>query len=557
MSTISLGLKARKSGSDLPPKRLVLAGFVAAGVAIAYSLTLPSTAFATNIQASLQAAATPASGTGLSAADLDHLLNVRFGPVNDAVTAQGSSAATQVNALLNAGDGTTSADGNLLTVNVPAVSGLNASVNAALAPIAAHLALLNGQNGQIAASVNGNVTKISPLLNLNSPGATITANVPINLDGAVGPALGSSTSSGAVTMNPANGTIVIDLSKLLSADPTNQSGTVDTLSPAVQALISADINNAAADLGANLVNSATDSVVAAPVSVNANLHVLTQPAATGTGSASTGDTTATGAVTTGALGGLLGGLGNVVNGAVGTVANTVDGALNAVSNLLPSLLTTLSLNLGGTVGQTVGGTAPATGSVSLLGQPAPFNAGGISNGVGNAIINNIVGPIGTGSSSAGSGTGTATGCPAGDTLDVCLNANTNLGGLLNGNGSGLLNGNLLGGNGLLGTGLLEGNGLLNGTGSPWLTVNGLLSSNGNLLGTDGTGLGVSVNANTGSGTGTGGGSNLLNVNVGSGANGSASGSTGQGNLLTVNGNSVIGNPLNGNLLNGNLLNIGG
>ncbi|MEJ1229663.1 MAG: hypothetical protein WDM88_01990 [Galbitalea sp.] len=55
----------------------------------------------------------------------------------------------------------------------------------------------------------------------------------------------------------------------------------------------------------------------------------------------------------------------------------MDGVLCSLpTQLLPALLTSLGLDVNGTVGQFVEGSAPApTGSVTVLGSPAPLNGG--------------------------------------------------------------------------------------------------------------------------------------------------------------------------------------
>ncbi|MEJ1229664.1 MAG: choice-of-anchor G family protein [Galbitalea sp.] len=198
----------------------------------------------------------------------------------------GQHGRQQVAAMLTAGSGQLSPDGTALTLDVPAVANIDGSVAAALAPISSGMGDLGGSDGQLAQSVNGNVVRISPLLSLTGPNATVSATAPIDLAAAVAPQLDGTNGAGAVTLDPQSGTITIDLSKLLGSETTGDQ-TVPTLSPTDIAEIEADINAASASMGDNVVNTATNSVENTPVNVDANVKLLTTPTVSGDGSSCT------------------------------------------------------------------------------------------------------------------------------------------------------------------------------------------------------------------------------------------------------------------------------
>jgi hypothetical protein len=560
-----VGQPARHTSAVTNKAVLISATAIAAAslVAVAYTLAAPPQASAK--AASFVTTNSPSGLVRLSAAGLDSLLNARFSPIHAAVAQQGDSAAQQVLVMLGNGSGQLSNDGNILTLNVPAIGNIDGSVAAALSPISAQMGNLSGSNGEVAHSVNGSVLGISPLLNLTGPHASVSASVPIDLDAAVTPDLAGTTQQGVVSIDPGAGTVAIDLSKLL-AD--NGDGS-QALSPTATAEISADINAAAANLGDNLVSSATGSVESTPVNVNAKVSLLSTPTSSGTCDTSTsGETSTTG-------GGLLGGaLGNTLNGLLGsTVGGTVGGTVNGLlcslpTNLLGGLLTSLGLNLNGNVGQIIEGTAPpASGSVTVLGSPASFNGGAITGGVANTLVTNFGGSIGTG----GGGSGTSgDGSNSGTGFGLSIDANVGDGGLG------------LGGLGLGGLGLGD-------TGTGGLNLGGLLGSNGttgitpgilqSLLANGGSNnlpLGISASVGTGSaagstGTGSSSGSYLLNIHAGTnglnGLNGSvtvggstpttgSTGSTGTHSGL-LGGLLRIGTPSSGGTSSGNgILNLG-
>ena len=544
-------------------------------VAVAYTFAAPPQGPAK--PASFVTASSSSGPVRLTAAGLDSLLNARFSPVHAAITGQGNSAAQQVAALLGAGSGQLSDDGNTLTLNVPAIGNMNGSVATALGPIGAQMGDLSGSNGEVANSVNSNVVGISPLLNLTGPHATVSANVPINLDAAVAPELSSTTNQGVVSISPQAGTVTIDLSKLLA----NSGDGSQTLSPAAIVEIQTDINAASANLGDNLVNAATNSVESTPVNVNANVNLVSVPTSTGSSTCDGSSTTSGATTTTG--GGLLGGaLGDTVNnllgGALGgTVSNTVDGLLCSLpTNLLPGLLTSLGLNLDGNVGQIIEGTAPpATGSVTVLGSQKPFSGSAITGGVANTLVKNFGGSSAT-SGTGGSGTsGSSTNSGSG--LSVTIGANLGDGGLgLGGLGLGGLG---LGGSrtGGLDLGGLNLGGILGSNGTTGITPGLLQSLLSNVGSNNLPGISASVGNGSTSGsasTGASSGSCLLCINgSASGLNGSVkvsspapatssggsttgstgSGSTGSGLLGLLH----IGTPTTGGTTTGSgILNLG-
>jgi hypothetical protein len=496
-------------------------------VAVAYTFAAPPQGSAK--AASFVTASSSSGPVRLTAAGLDSLLNARFAPLHSAVTDQGSSAAQQVAGLLGAGSGQLSDDGNTLTLNVPAIGNMNGSVVTALTPIGAQMGDLSGANGEVANSVNSSVVGISPLLNLTGPHATVSANVPFDLDAAVAPELSGTTNQGVVSISPQAGTVAIDLSKLLASSGDGS----QTLSPAAIAEIQSDINAASANLGDNLVNAATNSVESTPVNVSANVNLVSAPTSTGSSTCDTSGTTSGTTTTTG--GGLLGGtLGNTLNNLLGgtlggTVSNTVSGLVCALpTNLLPGLLTSLGLNLNGNVGQIIEGTAPpATGSVTVLGAPKPFNGNTVTGNVANTLVTNFGGSTGT-SGSDGSGTGSGSTNSGGIGIGLTIGGNLGDGGVgLGGLGLGGLGlGGLgLGGSGTGGLGGLNLGGLLGSNGTTGITP-GILQS---LLNNGGSNNlpGISVSAGDGSTTG-------------SATTGSSSGSC----LLCINGSA---NGLNGSV----------
>jgi hypothetical protein len=540
-------------------------------VAVAYTFAAPPQGSAK--AASFVTASSSSGPVRLTAAGLDSLLNARFAPLHSAVTDQGSSAAQQVAALLGTGSGQLSEDGNTLTLTVPAIGNMNGSVVTALTPIGAQMGDLSGANGEVANSVNSSVVGISPLLNLTGPHATVSANVPFDLDAAVAPELSGTTNQGVVSISPQAGTVAIDLSKLLAS---SGDGT-QTLSPAAIAEIQSDINAASANLGDNLVNAATNSVESTPVNVNANVNLVSAPTSTGS---STCDTSGTTSGTTSTTGGLLGDtLNNLLGGTLGgTVSNTVSGLVCSLpTNLLPGLLTSLGLNLNGNVGQIIEGTAPpATGSVTVLGAPKPFNGSTVTGNVANALVTNFGGSTGT-SGSDGSGTGSGSTNSGGSGIGLTINGNLGDGGL-GGLGLGGLG---LGGSGTSGLGLggLNLGGILGSNGTTGITP-GILQSllnNGGSNNLPGISASVGNGSTTGSATtGSSSGSCLLCINgsvnglngsvkvskpaPATGSGGSTTGSTGSGS--TSSGSGLlgllhIGTPTTGGTTTGNgILNLG-
>ena len=261
---------------------LVTAGLAAVAVITAYSLTAPAAAAGSAAPTASAAVSSPTT-VQASLSGLGALLHSRFAPVGSAVTSQGTTAANEVAPLLSNGSGVLSSDGHTLTFKVPAIGNIGPSVQASLGPIGTGMGALSGSNGQIEQAVNGNLVHISPLLNLGHHGATVTADAPIDLDAAVSPLIATPTTAGAVTINPSAGTVAVNLGNLLS----DGSGT-GRLSSAAQGEIEADINAAAANLGNNVVNSATNAVENTPVTVNANLGF--QSPATGGQKTCTGGT---------------------------------------------------------------------------------------------------------------------------------------------------------------------------------------------------------------------------------------------------------------------------
>ena len=540
------GQPARHTSAATNKAVLISATAIAAAslVAVAYTLAAPPRESAT--ATSFVTANSPTGLVRLSAAGLDSLLNARFSPVQSAVTDQGNTAAQQVSVMLGNGSGQLSNDGNVLTLNVPAIGNIDGSVASALGPINAQMGDLSGSNGEVANSVNSDVVGISPLLNLTGPHATVSANVPIDLDAALAPQLAGTTQQGVVSIDPNAGTVAIDLSKLL-AD--NGDGS-QTLSPAATAEIQADINAASANLGDNLVNAATNSVENTPVNVNANVSLVSTPTSSTPGSCSTstsGDTSASG-------GGLLSGLlGSTLNGILGsslgsTVTGTVSGLLCSLpTNLLGGLLTSLGLNQSGNVGQIIEGTAPpATGSITVLGAPKPFNGIAFTGNVANTLVKNFGGSTGTGAS-GGSGTSGSGSSSGNSGLGLTIGANlgdNGLGGL--GLGDLGLGGLGLGGSGTGGLGLggLNLGGVLGSNGTTGLTP-GILQSL--LVGGGSNSLPIGISASVGNGSATGStgsgspsGSDLLNVKAGSNGGLNASVNVGSTTPATGSGSSSGG-----------------
>jgi hypothetical protein len=562
-----IGQPARHTSAVTNKAVLMSATAIAAAslVAVAYTFSAPPQAAAK--ATSFVTTNSPSGVVRLTAAGLDSLLNARFSPIQSAVTDQGNSAAQQVSVLLGNGSGQLSNDGNILTLNVPAIGNINGSVATALSPISAQMGNLSGSNGEVAHSVNSDVVRISPLLNLTGPHANVSANVPIDLAAALTPKLMGSTQQGVVSINPHAGTVAIDLSKLL-AD--NGDGS-QALSPAANAEIAADINAAAANLGSNLVSTATNSVESTPVNVDANVSLVSTPTSTSSGSCDSGTSGETSAPGSGLLSGVLGNTLNSLLGSTvgGTVGGTVSGLLCSLpTNLLGGLLTTLGLNLNGNVGQIIEGTAPpASGAVTVLGSPQPFDGIAFTGNVANTLVKNFAGSTGTGAT-GGAGAGDGSTSSGGSGIGLTIGANLGDGGL----GLGDLG---LGGAGIggLGLGNLNLGGVLNSDGSTGLTPAFLESLLGH-AGSNTLPLGISASVGDGSTAGSGGtgassGSGLVNINAttNSGLNGSvtiggtapATGSTGSSgsNSKLLGGLINIGTPATGGTSSGQgLLNLG-
>jgi hypothetical protein len=317
---------------------------------------------------------------GSATVDLDSLLGSKFASVlSDLKLTTSAVSAQAAGALKNASGSYTLADLDLEFTS-PAIAGLSGKVAQALGPIDGQVAGLDGPNGQLAQSVSGVVTRISPLLKLSGAGASVSANVSVDLNDALQPLLTGIYGNGAVSFNLQTGEVKVNLAKLLGGNINKEPAGTEVLSDKVVNEILTGITGTIDSLLDQIVAKAKQALENAAVNVDATVNLATPQAPLlgqtcvqgGTGTSGTG----------GLLGGLLGGSGTLGLGGL-LCTNT--------SKLLPDLKTALAVHVHGTVDQLVSGTAPAANAtLSLLGLPVTVNLSDITTGIGTQLTDHLL-----------------------------------------------------------------------------------------------------------------------------------------------------------------------
>ena len=324
--------------------------------------------------------------TGSTKVDLDSLLGGKFASVLSDLKLDSSDIAAQANgALKNASGSYTLADLNL-DFTSPAIAGLSGKVAEALGPLDAQIAGLDGSNGELAQTVNGVVSKISPLLNLTGAHAKVSANVSVDLNAALQPLLTGVYGNGAVTFNLQTGEVKVNLAQLLGGNLNHEPVGTEVLSDKVVSEILNGITGTVDTLADQIVAKAKDVLNNAAVNVDATVNVATPQAPL------LGQTCAPASTGSSGTGGLLGGLGGLGGLLGGSGSSPVGGLLcTTTSKLLPDLNTALAVHVHGTVGQLVSGTAPAaTATLTLLGIPVTVNLSGITTGIGTQLTDHLL-----------------------------------------------------------------------------------------------------------------------------------------------------------------------
>ena len=236
---------------------------------------------------------------GNATVDLDSLLGSRFDSVISDLKLQVQALSAQASAAKNKAGGAYTLAGLQLTLTSPAIADLTSKVDSALAPLDSQLASLDGSTGDLSDVVSGVVTKINPILNLAGADASVNANIGVNLPAAVKPILTGTYGNDGVSVDLANGTVSVDLAKLLGGNINKEPVGTQVLSDKV---VNEILNKVTGTLG-----TVSDQVVAKVNNVldNAAVNVDATVNTTTTQAPILGKTCVSG----GTSGGLLGGLG--------------------------------------------------------------------------------------------------------------------------------------------------------------------------------------------------------------------------------------------------------
>ncbi|MCU1469521.1 MAG: choice-of-anchor family protein [Glaciihabitans sp.] len=311
------------------------------------------------------------NGSGSTSINLDSLLNARFAKVLTDMSLKADAVAAEASAKLNTASGKYALAGLTLNFTSPAIANLGSKVSSALAPVAAQIGELNGSNGDLAGSVNGVVSGISPTLDLPGAHATVSAKVSADLNAALKPLLTGIYGNGAVTFNLQTGAVSVDLAALLGGKLNSEPVGTQVLSDAVVNEILKGITGTIATLGDQIKAKVTNVLNNAQVDVDVALNESTAQA----------PLLGTSCVT----GGAGGALGDLLSGTVGALLCT------NTTKLLPNLGTSLDVHVHGTVGQIVDGTAnQATATLKLLGVPVSVNVDNILSGMGGQLTNHLL-----------------------------------------------------------------------------------------------------------------------------------------------------------------------
>jgi hypothetical protein len=317
---------------------------------------------------------------GSATVDLDSLLGSKFASVLSDLKLDTSAVSAQAaGQLKNASGSYTLADLNL-DFTSPAIAGLSGKVAQALGPIDGQIAGLDGPNGELSQSVNGVVTKISPLLSLTGGNASVSANVSVDLDAALQPLLTGVYGNGAVSFNLQTGEVKVNLAQLLGGNINKEPAGTEVLSDKVVNEILTGITGTIDTLLGQIVDKAKQVLDNAAVNVDATVNVLTAQAPI------LGQTCVQGTTGTTGSGSLLGGL---ISGS----GSTGLGALlcTPTTKILPDLKTALAVHVNGTVDQLISGTAPAANAtLTLLGVPVTVNLNDITTGIGTQLTDHLL-----------------------------------------------------------------------------------------------------------------------------------------------------------------------
>jgi hypothetical protein len=173
--------------------------------------------------------------------------------------------------------------GGVLRLTSPLVADLPDAVADAVAPVQAAVDSLAGPTGGLASALYA-IPVIADVLAALTGSPSTTATVTADLAGAVGPLLAERSSpDGLVTLDPAAGTVEVDLAALVGGAEGLNGLPLDTevLSPSVLALVDDAVSALVGDLVAEVQETVEAAVAAAPVSLVSTQGTLSGLLATG------------------------------------------------------------------------------------------------------------------------------------------------------------------------------------------------------------------------------------------------------------------------------------
>ena len=363
--------------------------------------------------------------------DLSKLLGSQFASTLADLKLELGAVAAQAHGDLDQASGDYSLANAKLTFSSPAVAQLTQKVDAALDSVDTDLGSIGGKNGDLIAALNRLLPLNGSGLSLLGNNVTVTATIDTgDLKQAVQSLLDSQFSTAGVQVNLEDGTVSLDLAKLVGGKlnalaPNTElindkviDSVLDSITSQVSSIadqVIAKVTELLNDARVTLTAHAAVSVAQAPIVSNV-CKVVQQiiPGATGTGSGSTSTGSGTGGVG-GIVGGILGGLGSAlgttgsggttggaVGGVVGQVGGAVDQIVNRtvctpVSTAVAPKLTTLDVNIAGSVKQLIaGGSTTASVSLKVLDLVnANIGVNTVLSGLGSTLSNRLFGTDGT------------------------------------------------------------------------------------------------------------------------------------------------------------------
>lgn len=376
------------------------------------------------IQTNRNGSGTPADATF----DLSKLLGSQFASSLADLKLELGAISAQANGDLNQASGDYQLANAKLRFSSPAISQLTDKVDTALDSVDTNLAGLGGADGLLS-------QQLGRLLPLSGTGLVLGKNVQVSatidtgdLKAAVHDLLTAEFTSAGVDADLENGTVSIDLAKLVG-------GNLNDLAPGTE-LIDDKIIDQVLDSITSQVASISDQVVAkvkellnsAKVTITAHAavsvpqsvtktvcktvqHVIPGSSSSGTGSTGGSAGSGSGNPVGGLVGGLLGGVSGAVGtpgsgGSIGGVVGQVGDALGQVVNqtlcgpvttILPSKLTSLDVNLSGSVKQLIaGGSTNAAIDLKVLDLVnANIDTAAVVKGLGSTLADQLFGTDGT------------------------------------------------------------------------------------------------------------------------------------------------------------------